>query len=95
MIPKIYLRRGKEESLLRRHPWIFSGAIDHIEADDNLGENNYGRITKYAAEALFARAYLFYSGYYGAEPVYSDGTSINRQEALAAVENMLTETLSI
>ena len=33
MIPKIILRRGKEESLLRRHPWIFSGAIDHIEAE--------------------------------------------------------------
>ncbi len=66
-------------------------AIDHIEADDNLGENNYGRITKYAAEALFARAYLFYSGYYGAEPVYSDGTSINRQEALAAVEDVIAQ----
>ncbi len=33
MIPQIYLRRGKEESLLRRHPWIFSGAIDHIKAE--------------------------------------------------------------
>ncbi len=34
MIPKIYLRRGKEESLLRRHPWIFSGAIDYIKAEE-------------------------------------------------------------
>ncbi len=34
MIPQIYLRRGKEESLLRRHPWIFSGAIDYIKAED-------------------------------------------------------------
>ena len=33
MIPQIILRRGKEESLLRRHPWIFSGAIDHIKAE--------------------------------------------------------------
>ena len=32
MIPQVVLRRGKEESLLRRHPWIFSGAIDHIKA---------------------------------------------------------------
>ena len=29
--PRIYLRRGKEESLLRRHPWIFSGAIGRVE----------------------------------------------------------------
>ena len=33
MTAKIILRRGKEESLQRRHPWIFSGAIDHIEAE--------------------------------------------------------------
>ena len=29
--PRIFLRRGKEESLLRRHPWIFSGAIGRVE----------------------------------------------------------------
>ena len=28
---QIYLRRGKEESLLRCHPWIFSGAIERIK----------------------------------------------------------------
>ena len=33
MITGIYLRRGKEESLRRRHPWIFSGAIERIETD--------------------------------------------------------------
>ena len=33
MIPQIILRRGKEESLLRRHPWIFSGAIDRITTE--------------------------------------------------------------
>ncbi len=32
--PQIILRRGKEESLQRRHPWIFSGAIDHIKAEE-------------------------------------------------------------
>ena len=34
MIPQVYLRKGKEESLARRHPWIFSGAIDRIEAEE-------------------------------------------------------------
>ena len=38
MIAQIYLRRGKEESLLRRHPWIFSGAIEHIKCDGELTE---------------------------------------------------------
>lgn len=30
---KIILRKGKEESLGRFHPWIFSGAIHHTEGD--------------------------------------------------------------
>jgi len=33
MIPQIFLRRGKEESLARCHPWIFSGAIERIVCD--------------------------------------------------------------
>ena len=32
---QIYLRRGKEESLLRRHPWIFSGAIERIKSSED------------------------------------------------------------
>ena len=37
----VHLRRGKEESLLRRHPWVFSGAIDHIaEGDKPLSEGD-------------------------------------------------------
>ena len=28
---KVILKKGKEESLERFHPWVFSGAIDQIE----------------------------------------------------------------
>ena len=34
----IYLKKGKEESLLRFHPWIFSGAIAHIDEGINEGD---------------------------------------------------------
>ena len=34
----IHLKRGKEESLLRFHPWIFSGAIHHADNDIEEGE---------------------------------------------------------
>lgn len=30
MYPKLYLKRGKEASVKRRHPWIFSGAIQQL-----------------------------------------------------------------
>ena len=36
-------------------------AIANIPADANLGVDNSGRITKYAAEALLARVYLYYT----------------------------------
>jgi 23S rRNA (cytosine1962-C5)-methyltransferase len=34
----ILLKPGRERSLLRRHPWIFSGAIDRLEGDPASGE---------------------------------------------------------
>ena len=38
MYKKIYLKKGKEESLKRFHPWIFSGAIQRTEGDIEEGE---------------------------------------------------------
>lgn len=50
---------------------------------DNRKEND-GRITKYAAEALLARAYLYYTGYYGQE---NEGCT--KQEAIDALEDII------
>lgn len=38
MYKNIYLKKGKESSLLRFHPWVFSGAIHHIEGQPEEGE---------------------------------------------------------
>ncbi|HUX53297.1 MAG TPA: class I SAM-dependent rRNA methyltransferase [Williamwhitmania sp.] len=38
MIATIILKRGKEQSLLRFHPWIFSGAIARIEGSPAEGD---------------------------------------------------------
>ena len=35
---KVYLKPGKEESLKRFHPWVFSGAIAHIDGQPEEGE---------------------------------------------------------
>lgn len=35
---KVYLKAGKEESLKRFHPWVFSGAISRIEGEPEEGE---------------------------------------------------------
>ena len=34
----VILRKGKEESLKRFHPWIFSGAVHHIEGEPAEGD---------------------------------------------------------
>ena len=35
---KVYLKAGKEESLKRFHPWVFSGAIARVESEPEEGE---------------------------------------------------------
>ncbi len=35
---KIYLKKHKEESLLRFHPWVFSGAVAHIQGEPKEGD---------------------------------------------------------
>ena len=35
---KIILKRGREESLRRFHPWVFSGAIAEIQGNPAEGD---------------------------------------------------------
>lgn len=46
----IQLRKGKDESLRRFHPWVFSGAIQH--ADDALQEGDVVRVVTSGGEHI-------------------------------------------
>jgi len=46
---KLILKPGREKSLKRRHPWIFSGGIGRIEGKPQLGDT----IEVYAADGAF------------------------------------------
>ena len=35
---RLVLKKGREKALLRRHPWVFSGAVDSVEGDPKPGE---------------------------------------------------------
>lgn len=37
-MPSIYIRQGRERSLLHHHPWVFSGSVHHIEGTPAPGE---------------------------------------------------------
>jgi 23S rRNA (cytosine1962-C5)-methyltransferase len=36
-MPAVILKPGREKSLLRRHPWIFSGAVQHVDEEPVSG----------------------------------------------------------
>jgi len=38
MSVKVLIKKDREKSLLRHHPWLFSGAIERIEGEPQLGE---------------------------------------------------------
>lgn len=46
----VYLKRGKEDSLKRFHPWVFSGAIHH--ADDGIEEGEIVRVLTNSEEFI-------------------------------------------
>ena len=36
-MPALVLKPGREKSLLRRHPWVFSGAVQHVDQEPSSG----------------------------------------------------------
>lgn len=70
-------------------------AAENIPASANRATDESGRITKYAAESMLARVYLYYTGYYGKELGWTDEEGVTtgtltKADALAAVEDVIT-----
>lgn len=72
-------------------------ATDLKFACDSLSEVSYanqpvsehGRVTKWAAESLMARVYLYYTGYYGKSDLVG---TITKDQALAYLENVISKS---
>ena len=50
MYKTVYLKKGKEESLKRFHPWIFSGAIHHL--DEGISEGEIVRVVTFMGDFI-------------------------------------------
>ncbi|MGZ3495549.1 MAG: PUA domain-containing protein, partial [Thermodesulfobacteriota bacterium] len=37
-LPRVILKRGREKSMLRGHPWVFSGAVAKVEGEVSPGD---------------------------------------------------------
>lgn len=46
----VYLKKGKDESLRRRHPWVFSGALSNV--DDGVKEGDIVKVISSDGETL-------------------------------------------
>ncbi len=70
-------------------------ALDLVEAIADLPTSvssaEAGRITKWAAEALLARAYLFYNGVYGKD-LQAGNQTIDKAAALAYLEDLISNS---
>jgi hypothetical protein len=70
-------------------------ALDLVESAEVLPASvparEEGRVTKWAAKALLARAYLFYKGVYGADLKAGD-LVINQDEALKYLEDLIANS---
>ena len=47
---RLWLRKSKDESLRRFHPWVFSGAIQHM--DDGIGEGELVSVLTYDGDFI-------------------------------------------
>jgi len=67
-------------------------ATDLVESIDflptSLPVNQYGRVTKWAAEGLLGRVYLFYNGIYGKD-LQVNGATVGRQDVLSYLEDVI------
>lgn len=56
---------------------------------NQIASTDYGHVTKWAAEALLARVYLFYTGYYGKSDLFG---LVTKADALAYLEDLITNS---
>ncbi len=54
-----------------------------------IAASNYGHATKWAAESMLARVYLYYTGYYGKGDLVG---MVTKEQALAYVEDVITNS---
>ena len=70
-------------------------AIEELLPAERYDAVESGRVTKWAAEALMARVFLFYTGYYGKESLpLPDGGEVTKDEVIAWLEECTTTAVS-
>ncbi len=78
--PLLVIAPGKEKAILRRHPWIFSGAVKCIEGDPLEGD---------LVDVVDARGQWMATGHFQNESIICKVLSFDADEAAFPVEELL------
>jgi hypothetical protein len=71
---------------------IAQDLLDAIEdLPEEIAANDRGRVSKWAAQGMLARIYLFYNGVYGSE-LDAAGVTVDRNFVLAGLEDLITNS---
>ena len=91
---QLILKPGREKSLLRHHPWIFSGAVARVQGDPDTGDSVAVRAAggEFLAWAAYSPASQIRARVWSwreAEPIDGDLLRAHLRQALAARERLL------
>ena len=78
--PKLIIAPGKEKAILRRHPWIFSGAVKRIDGEPQEGD---------LVDVVDARGQWMATGHYQNESIICKVLTYDAQEAALPIEEIL------
>ncbi|MGP1679087.1 MAG: class I SAM-dependent rRNA methyltransferase [Burkholderiales bacterium] len=96
---QLILKPGREKSLLRRHPWIFSGAVARVQGDPDMGESvavrsGGGEFLAWAAYSPASQIRARVWSWQEADRVDGDLLRARLCQALAARERLLPADVS-
>jgi len=91
---QLILKSGREKSLLRRHPWIFSGALARVQGDPAMGDtvavrSGSGEFLAWAAYSPASQIRARVWSWSETEPIAVDLLRARLRQALAARERLL------
>jgi len=86
---KVWLKRGREKSLLRKHPWVFSGAIERVQGEAGPGDTVeiVDAAGAFLAWAAYSPASQIRARVWSFEPHESIGAAFLRARLERAIES--------
>ncbi|RAJ82069.1 SusD-like starch-binding protein associating with outer membrane [Chitinophaga dinghuensis] len=86
-----YIPQAKPDSVYDQIASDLKAAANTLPAVkfSSIPSGQYGRATKWAAEALLGRVFLYYTGYYGKQSI---GNTCTKGDAIAAIEDVIANS---